>query len=176
MKLIVGLGNYPEKYEKTRHNFGFLGVDRLQKLHNFTEWRYEKKFFGWISIGTLKDEKVILLKPKTLMNLSGQAVLALTQFYKLEMKDIRVFSDDLDLSFGAVKFREKGSDGGQRGLRDIFARLGSREIARVKLGISNEFRSNIPADKFVLMPFNKEEWESIEPIIDQGIRKMLDSL
>lgn len=170
MKLIVGLGNYGLKYEKTRHNFGFMVVENLAKN---SKWKYEKKFFGQISTGEISGEKVVFLKPETYMNLSGKSVLAVAQFYKIPVKKIIVFSDDLDLPFGKFRWREKGGAGGHNGLKDIISVLGTSEFPRLKFGISNEFPERMPTENFVLTKFSIEEQKEIPRIIEQGIKEFL---
>ena len=176
MKLIVGLGNYPSKYENTRHNFGFMMIDEIQQTQNFTPWKAEKKFKSLISYGEIQGtnshEKVILIKPQTLMNLSGEAVKLITQFYKISPSNILVLSDDLDQSFGKIKFREKGSDGGQRGLRNIALLLGTKAFPRLKFGITNSLRKKIPTENFVLMNFTEEETTELSQILKMGLEKV----
>lgn len=175
MLLIIGLGNYPEKYKNTRHNFGFLAVEFLTNKFNFSSWRYEKKFFSEIAIGEIAGQKIIACKPQTLMNLSGKAVLAIANFYKISPKNCIIFSDDLDIPFGQSRFREKGSAGGQKGIKDILKGLGTHSVRRVKFGIDAPHRSKIPTDKFVLSPFLNEEKTQLPAIIEMGIKKLLST-
>ncbi len=175
MKCIVGLGNFPEKYASTRHNFGFLAVEKLAQKFDFPAFRLEKKFFSQISEGEISGEKVILCKPETYMNLSGKAVLAILNFYKLKPADIFVFCDDLDLDFGKIRFREKGSAGGHNGLKSLIFVLGTQEFLRIKFGISNPDRDKIPTEKFVLMNFSKEEQARVPGILEEGIEKFLQN-
>ena len=176
MLLIVGLGNYTPQYAQTRHNFGFLAVDQMAQKFHFSEWKEDKKFFGAIATGQIKSQKVILLKPHTFMNLSGKSVLALKNYYKLDTSHIFLLSDDVDQEFGSCRFREKGSDGGQRGLRDIFNRLGSNDIKRIKFGIKNEFKAHTATEDFVLSRFTKEEYEQLPAIIETGTQKLLENI
>ncbi len=173
MKLIVGLGNFGEKYNKTRHNLGFMVVNFLAKN---SAWKHEKKFFGQISTGEIAGEKTIFLKPETYMNLSGKAVLAVAQFYKIPVKKIYVFSDDLDFPFGKFRWREKGSAGGHNGLKDIISVLGTQEFSRMKFGISNEMREKMPTESFVLTKFSQEELDQIPQIIEQAIKEFLTKI
>ena len=176
MRLIVGLGNFPEKYARTRHNFGFLAVEMLAKKFGFELWRMEKKFFCQISAGELGGEKTLLLKPETLMNLSGKSVAAIANFYKIEPSKIFILSDDVDLPFGEIRFRKKGSAGGHRGIQSIISSLGTSIFGRLKFGISNERRSAVSTEAFVLQKFFPEEWEKIPEILDRGISKLLEHL
>ena len=170
MKLIVGLGNFGEKYAKTRHNLGFMAVDFLAK--NST-WSFDKKFFGQVATGEVDGEKTIFLKPETYMNLSGKSVLAVAQFYKIPAKKIYIFSDDLDLSFGVSRWRAKGGAGGHNGLKSIISVLGTEEFPRMKFGISNEMRAKMPTENFVLTRFSAEELSEIKVIIAKGIDEFL---
>ena len=175
MRLIVGLGNFGKKYEQTRHNFGFMAVENLAKKLNLN-WKFEKKFFGQVATGEVTGEKTILLKPETYMNLSGKAVLAVAQFYKIPAKKIVVFSDDLDLPFGKFRWREKGSSGGHNGLKSIISVLGTQEFPRMRLGISDELREKMPTEKFVLTKFSKDELAQIPQILDQALSEFLTKL
>ncbi|WP_333871437.1 aminoacyl-tRNA hydrolase [Desulforamulus putei] len=133
MKLIVGLGNPGIEYAHTRHNIGFMVVDSLaRELGTDINKNQHKALVGQASIG---GEKVILAKPQTYMNLSGQAVVALMNWYKLTPEDLLVIADDMDLPPGRLRIRKKGSDGGQKGLRNIIELLGTQEITRMRLGI-----------------------------------------
>ncbi len=173
MKCIVGLGNFPEKYHGTRHNFGFLAANFVAKKFGFPEFQFDKKFFGSVSQGEIAGEKVFLLKPETFMNESGKAVAALLCFYKMSAEDLYILQDDLDLEFEKIRFRKGGSAGGNNGIRSIIACLGTEEFARIKFGISNEMREIMPADKFVLQKFSKEESAKIPELLKQGIERLL---
>ncbi len=176
MKLIIGLGNHPPKYRDTRHNFGFMAVDYLAKQFNFPEWKFEKRYQAETSYGQIGRHKVILCKPHTFMNLSGQSVQALRHFYKIDATNIIVISDDLDQNFGAHKFKAKGSDGGQKGLRDVIKVLGSNEFARLKFGINNQFRTKYDTSDFVTGKFTPEERGSLPTILKEGCKKVTREL
>ncbi len=176
MLIIIGLGNFPPEYKLTRHNFGFMAIDLLAKNLNFPEWKTEKKFFSKISMGELKGQKAILVKPQTLMNLSGKAVLAIKNFYKIPTSNCFVFSDDLDLPFGETRFREKGSGGGQKGLANIIHLLKSQEFPRIKFGISSEQRKKMSTEDFVLSKFSKEEQKQLPDILANGLEKFWESV
>lgn len=174
MKLLVGLGNIGTPYENTRHNFGFLYIDALFKKFNFDSFQNEKKFFGQIARGQIKNEKVILLKPETYMNLSGKAIVAVLGYYKLHPSDVWVFFDDVDLEFGQIRFREKGSSGGHNGIKSIISALGSEEFPRIKLGIKNQENPHISTSDFVLGKFTSEEKAIIPDILKEAMEKFLD--
>ncbi|MBT3348729.1 aminoacyl-tRNA hydrolase [bacterium] len=175
MKLIVGLGNVGEKYAETRHNFGFLAIDRLAKKFEFSPWKLEKKFFGFVASGQIFTEKVLFLKPTTLMNLSGKSVAAAMNFYKLSPADLVIFSDDLDSKFGDVRWKSRGGSGGHNGFRSIFSAIGTEDFPRLKFGISNLLREKIPGENFVLQKFSADEFSQIPEILDAGFVKFLEN-
>jgi PTH1 family peptidyl-tRNA hydrolase len=173
MKLVVGLGNIGKKYEYTRHNIGFLCVDTLVQRFGFEPFRSEKKFFGQISRGQIGHQKIIALKPETYMNFSGKSIQALRKYYKISIDDIWIFSDDVDMMFGKVRFRAKGQSGGHNGLKSIIQVLGNDGFSRVKVGIGNTHFSHIPTDRFVLGKFETEEKKQISEIINLALQKFL---
>lgn len=134
MKLFAGLGNPGAKYAGNRHNIGFMALDAIQRAHGFTPWR--AKFQAEMSEGNLGGEKVLLLKPLTYMNLSGQSVSAAMRFYKLSPGDLVVFHDELDLSPGKMRQKQGGGHAGHNGLRSIHDHIGP-DYARVRLGIGH---------------------------------------
>ncbi|MCC7321310.1 MAG: aminoacyl-tRNA hydrolase [Rubellimicrobium sp.] len=135
MKLWVGLGNPGAQYAGNRHNIGFMAVERIAADHGFTPWR--AKFHGLTSEGRLGPERVVLLKPGTFMNLSGQSVRAAADFHKVAPGDITVFHDELDLAPGRLRLKQGGGHAGHNGLRSIHAHLGTDAYARVRLGIGH---------------------------------------
>ncbi len=156
MKLIVGLGNPGPKYVGTRHNVGFDVVDRLA-----TRWGISlagEKFHAWCGTGSVASERAVLLKPTTYMNRSGQAVLAAGRFYKLELDDLLVVSDDLALPLGALRMRSTGSAGSHNGLQDVIDRLGSDAWSRLRVGIGEPIGS---ATGHVLGRFDEVEAETM---------------
>ena len=168
MKIIFGLGNFPDKYLQNRHNIGFLFVDYLAKKNDFTNWKLDKKFNGKISFGNIFGEKIILFKPHTFMNDSGSSLHLLQKFYKITSKDFLIIADDLALDFEKIRLRQKGSHGGHNGHRSIINHFGS-DYARLKFGINNKFRENIPTEKFVLQNFSKTELGELEDIFTKGV-------
>jgi PTH1 family peptidyl-tRNA hydrolase len=179
MKLIIFLGNPGKKYEKTRHNAGWMCGDVLQKKWGFSPFTPEKKFFGDVSAGTKNGEKVLFLKPTTFMNLSGKSALAASQFYKIDPQDILVIFDDKDQDFGNVKFRESGSAGGHNGIKDIIRAFGTENIARVKIGVDSARRTdhNISTSDFVLADFTTDELNALQqdlfPLAEEKIENWL---
>jgi len=176
MQLIVGLGNIGREYEKTRHNFGFLAVEELAKQFGFTNWKEEKKFFGAICTGQIENEKIMLLKPNTLMNLSGKAVGAVANFYKVSPQNIWIWHDDVDLDFEIVRIKLRGGSGGHNGIKSITSSLGSPEYARLKFGIKSEMLNKIPTSNFVLGKFSSEEFDKIPDILNDGVAKFLTQI
>ncbi|WP_084861078.1 aminoacyl-tRNA hydrolase [Salibaculum halophilum] len=153
MKLFVGLGNPGAKYARNRHNIGFMAVDRIAGDHGFAPWR--SKFQGQLTEGRLGPQKVVLLKPQTFMNLSGQSVGEAIRFYKLDSTDVVVFHDELDLAPGKVRLKSGGGHAGHNGLRSIHQHIGPH-YDRVRLGIGH------PGDKtkvsgYVLSDFAKAD-------------------
>lgn len=138
MKLIVGLGNPGKEYEKTRHNAGFLMLDMLTKAHHAPVWKMEKSMKCELSKSSIHGETVLFAKPTTYMNLSGEAVVLLKNFYKIATEDILVIFDDVDLPTGTIRYREKGSAGTHNGMRSITSLLGEETFPRIKLGIKPE--------------------------------------
>jgi len=152
-KLVVGLGNPGTKYQGTRHNVGFEVIDRLAEGGSGAT--FTRKFDGLLAEAEINFHRVLLLKPETFMNLSGRSVGQVLRFYKLELADLLVVCDDLNLPLGKLRIRGGGSDGGQKGLRDITAQLGSDNYARLRIGIGE--RGPIDAADFVLSRFRSAE-------------------
>jgi len=160
-KLVVGLGNPGSKYDGTRHNIGFEVVDRLAEGGSGAA--FARKFDGLLAEAEIDFRRVLLLKPQTFMNLSGRSVAQALRFYKLEPADLLVICDDLTLPLGKLRIRGGGSDGGQKGLRDISAHLGSESYARLRIGIGE--RGAVDAADFVLSRFRSSE----RPVIDDTL-------
>jgi len=153
MLLFVGLGNPGAKYARNRHNIGFMAVDAIAADHGFGPWR--SKFQGQVSEGVLADEKVVLLKPETFMNLSGQSVAAAARFYKLSAAEVIVFHDELDLTPGKLRVKQGGGHAGHNGLRSIQSHLGA-EYCRVRLGIGHPGHKD-RVSQYVLQDFAKAD-------------------
>ena len=161
MKLFVGLGNPGGKYAGNRHNIGFMALDRIAADHGFAPWR--KGFQGLVSEGRLGAEKVVLLKPETFMNLSGQAVRAAADFYKLDPAGIVVFHDELDLAPGKARVKAGGGHAGHNGLRSIHAHLGEA-YGRVRLGIGHPGHKDAVA-AYVLHDFAKADQDWLDDLL-----------
>ncbi len=168
IRLIVGLGNPGRDYETTRHNAGFWWVDELARAEQMS-FRSETKFYGLLARGVVSGHEVFLLKPQSFMNLSGRAVGAVAQFYKVLPQEILVVHDELDLQPGVARLKMGGGHGGHNGLKDIIAQLGARDFWRLRLGIGR------PAERtevvnYVLNDPRRDERE----LIDEAMRQSLD--
>lgn len=169
MKLVVGLGNPGVKYAKTRHNIGFEVISKLQKDLNIIGEK--DKFQGLISEKTIGGEKVLFLKPQTFMNLSGNSIVAVVNFYKINAKnDMIVIYDDMDLPVGKLRVKEKGSSGGHNGIKSIISHLGD-EFLRIKCGIGKSKDNTID---FVTGQFDKSEQETVDKMIENASNCALD--
>ncbi len=173
MKLLVFLGNIGKKYEKTRHNAGFLCGDSLQKKWDFEEWKESSRFFGETTQGIYLKEKLLFLKPSTLMNRSGKSVRSVVDFYKIPLQDIVLIYDDKDIEFGKVKYRKSGSSGGHKGVKDILRVLGTEDIQRIKIGVDSEKREQYnETSDFVLAKFLPEERDALPEIFEKALEKI----
>jgi len=164
MKCIIGLGNIGKEYENTRHNMGFMCVDKLmQELNVSADKKLKKCIYAEKNIN---GEKVIIAKPTTFMNLSGEAIVELVNWFKLDYNDICIIYDDVDLMFGETRYRLKGSSGTHNGMRNIIALTGTENLTRIRVGIeAREDKSRIPLYDYVLGKFNKEEITTFEKTI-----------
>ena len=163
MKLIVGLGNPGDKYKFTRHNAGFMALDYLSYQWNF-DFKFESKFNGEIAKINKDGESILLLKPHTFMNLSGQSLIAVMNFYKIQREDILVIYDDLAMPIGKMRFRAKGSDGGHNGIKSIIQVLGgNNSFDRLKIGIGPQ--PPLPSEVFVLQNFTDEQLKELKNVL-----------
>src|SRR5215469_15615808 len=161
LKLVVGLGNPGSRYEGTRHNVGFEVVDRLAKGGSGA--KFARKFEGLLAETEIDFRRVLLLKPETFMNLSGRSVGQAVRFFKVAPTDLLVVCDDLSLPLGKLRLRPGGSDGGQKGLRDIASHLGTDQFPRLRIGIGD--REDLDAADYVLSRFRSSE----RPVIDDAL-------
>lgn len=159
MKLIAGLGNIGVKYAFTRHNAGFMLIDSIVLNLGLTLKENSKLKCQMCKILANGDE-FILMKPTTFMNLSGEAVRAVSDYYKIDVKDILVLYDDLSLELGKIRLRPNGSDGGHNGIKSVIQHMGTKDIARLKIGIGPQ--PSIPSEVFVLQNFSQEELEKLK--------------
>lgn len=168
--LIVGLGNPGREYRETRHNIGFMLVDRLAVRLNVSFRRLQ--FKALVANGVYAGNKVILAKPQTFMNLSGQAVSALVRFYKLPPDNLMVVHDHLDLPFGSIRIRPEGGAGGQRGMESIIQRLGTQEFPRMRLGIGRPPGQMDPA-AYVLQDFPDGDSAFLSQMLDRAAEAVM---
>jgi len=169
MKLLVGLGNPGRNYENTRHNAGFSILEKLNEKEN-GEWGNEAKANALISRIKLDNEDVILALPQSYMNLSGEAVVELLRWFKLDISDLIVVHDELDLPFGKIQIKKGIGPAGHKGIKSIIERIGE-DFVRVRIGIGIE-NLEIPSEKFVLEKFSEEEIEELENIEEKVIEKL----
>jgi PTH1 family peptidyl-tRNA hydrolase len=172
--LVVGLGNPGDKYYLTRHNAGFLMMDYLSKRLGVKIDRL--KFKALTAEATVGGKRVLLMKPQTFMNASGEAVQAAAAFYKIPMENVLVFSDDISLDVGRMRVRRKGSDGGQRGLRSIIRIMDTDEFPRIRFGIGEKPHPDYDLADWVLSEFNKAEQEKLFASFEKAYDGMIHVL
>lgn len=172
MKLIIGLGNPGKKYAKTRHNVGFMVLDTLAKQLG-ADFKFQKKFQAEIAMIKNGKEENILIKPQTFMNLSGEAVRAVMDFYKIKIKDIVVVHDDKDILFGEVKYQTDKSAAGHNGIKSLIEHLGTQNFDRVRVGVAWKDKQKMgDTANFVLMNFTKTELDLLDKIIKDIVEKL----
>jgi peptidyl-tRNA hydrolase, PTH1 family len=163
--LLIGLGNPGREYRDNRHNFGFMLIDRLIVRLNARGMKMQSKAI--VTTATYEDRKLILAKPQTYMNLSGQSIQGLAHFYKLPLENVLVAYDDLDLPFGTIRLRPGGGAGGQKGFASAIEQLGTKDVARLRLGIGRPPGRMDPA-AYVLKDFSRDEMKFLSEIIDRA--------
>jgi PTH1 family peptidyl-tRNA hydrolase len=163
MKLIVGLGNPGRRYRLSRHNLGFRAIDHIAE-GSLIKIK-EKKFRALIGDGMILDEKVILAKPQTFMNLSGEAVGALKGFFRINLMELILIHDDVDLDFGKIRIKQKGGDGGHLGLRSVIESVGDDRFLRIRLGIGRPTPGE-EATEYVLSNFTDEQEKALPQFLD----------
>jgi peptidyl-tRNA hydrolase, PTH1 family len=161
MKIIIGLGNPGKEYEKTRHNIGFIFLDRIKETYKFPDFNFENKFNAEISrdkTELTKNEDIMLVKPQAMMNNSSQTVKAIMDFYKLPLENLIVIHDDIDIEIGKYKISTDSGSAGHNGVQDIISKLGTQNFKRIRIGVANEkLRNQIDPMDFVLQKFSEEE-------------------
>lgn len=166
MKLIAGLGNIGEKYLFTRHNAGFMSVDKIAFDEGLT-YKEEKKLKCFLTKFKYNGEDILLIKPTTFMNLSGEAVIAVMNYYKIDIKDVLIIFDDISLDLCKIRFRANGSDGGHNGIKSIIKHIGTKDFDRLKIGIGPQ--PPIPSEAFVLQNFSKEHLEDLKGTLKRTV-------
>lgn len=163
---VIGLGNVGEQYQQTRHNVGFNCVDDFAKTNEFPGWVSKKDLKSAVAIKTMGDSRVILMKPTTLMNLSGDAVLELVQFYKIPASNILVVHDDLDIQFGKIRSKQGGSSAGHNGIQSIIDTIGE-DFSRLRIGIGPKIPEQIDSADFVLKKFTAVESKHLDALYSE---------
>src|SRR5699024_3317403 len=167
MKCIAGLGNPGIKYRKTKHNIGFMVVDELASRFNtkLSKTKFNAKF----AVVSIAGEKVLLIQPQTYMNLSGEAIRPLLDYYNAALDDVLVIYDDLDLPTGKIRLRQKGGHGGHNGIRSTIDHLGTKEFKRLRIGVGRP-TVPMPVVDYVLKPFSKEQEKDVESSIEKAAK------
>ena len=163
MKCIVGLGNIGKRFERTRHNIGFEVIDYILDKNQFT--LDKQKFKGAYTIERLNGDKVLFIEPMTMMNLSGESVGPLMDYYNVDVEDLIVLYDDMDLSQGHIRLRQKGSAGGHNGMKSIIKHLGTDQFKRIRIGIGRP-TNGMSVPDYVLQKFSNEEMMTMEKVIE----------
>ena len=173
MYLIVGLGNPEPEYSKTRHNMGFDVINKLSEKYNIDVKK--EKFNGLYGTGMIENEKVILVKPQTYMNLSGESVVQYANFYKVEPKNILIIYDDIDIETGIIKIRKKGGAGTHNGMKSVVQELNTTEFPRVRVGTGNGEKI---ADliNYVISKVSQSEYEKLEIGINKAVEAVIEIL
>ena len=160
--MIVGLGNPGIDYEKTRHNAGFICIDFIAEKLGVKIDKFKSK--GYYNTAVIGDKKVLLVKPQTYMNLSGEAVVGIGNFFKVPIEKTLVISDDISLDVGTMRIRRKGSDGGQKGLRSIIELTNSENFPRIKVGIGKKPNPQYDLASWVISKFKPDEFKELETV------------
>lgn len=171
--LVIGLGNPGKEYEGTRHNIGFVFVDKLCSRIEAGAWKNEDKFNAECCKGKIGKKQVIFAKPQTFMNLSGDAVLKLKRYYKVENEKIIIVSDDFNLETGQVRIRIGGESGGHNGLKSVIENIGD-DFWRIRIGIGDA--GPIPKDKYVLTKFASDEKQIVTMSVDKAVGELIESI
>ena len=150
MKLIIGLGNPGKTYADTWHNLGFLALEKLCQINSFEKFKKETKLMAEICAGKIGREKIILAKPRTFMNKSGESVLAIMNYFKISVEDLIVIHDDIDLPLGKIRIASDSSAGGHNGIKSIIESLGTKNFVRIKIGVKTDKLAKIEAADYVL--------------------------
>ena len=168
--LLVGLGNPGRQYRNNRHNIGFMLIDRLAERLKVSFSRVESK--ALVTKATYQDQRLILAKPQTYMNLSGQSVGALLRYYKIPLVNLLVAYDEVDLPLGTIRIRPSGGSAGHRGMKSIFERLGTQDFPRLRLGVGRP-PGRMDAASYVLQDFSNDESEIVSTLLEQGVDAIL---
>ncbi|MBI2634700.1 aminoacyl-tRNA hydrolase [Candidatus Peregrinibacteria bacterium] len=174
MKIIAGLGNIGDKYAKNRHNIGFMVIDKFAEELN-AEWKDDKKLQTITAKAEYQNQKLLLVKPTTLMNRSGEAIGQILNFFKESPENFLAIYDDLDLPLGKIRFRKEGSAGTHNGMKSLITHLGTENFPRLRLGIESRgvtASKAIETSDFVLSNFTSEEWPTVKTSIEMAITEL----
>ncbi len=172
--MLVGLGNPGLQYEATRHNAGFMAMDKLAEKYSIRLDRL--KYKAYIGDGIIEGRRVLLMKPQTYMNNSGEAVSEVARFYKIPPENILVMFDDISLPVGAIRIRRKGSAGGHNGIKDIIALIGSDNFPRIKIGVGGKPHPDFDLKDFVLSKFYKEDTAALDKALDNTVKAVGETI
>ena len=165
--LVIGLGNPGQEYTSNRHNVGFMTLDRYQTTHDFSGWSLKKDLHAMISTGQVGTTRVILAKPTTCMNNSGDAAQAIQKFYRLYNKDTIVVYDELDVDYGTIRTRTGGGSAGHNGIKSLTNQIGE-DYGRIRIGIGPKTHTKMDSADFVLHDFSKDQQETIHKVISEA--------
>lgn len=166
MKLIIGLGNPGKDYQLTRHNVGFLYLDKLREQFGLPDFNFDKHYNAEISKGTINKKRVVLAKPQTFMNESGVAARALLDFFKLKPADLVVVHDDKDIALGTFKVQTNRGAGGHNGIKSLFEHLGTQDFLRLRVGVAPVGKEIVDTADFVLGRLTKTDQQALMPVFD----------
>ena len=184
MKIFVGLGNIGKEYENTRHNAGFLVMDQLlahpeiAPVNEKIELKEDKRFKALVAERSINGEKLILVKPQTFMNLSGDSVSSIVEYFKAKISDIFILSDDVDLPIGTARLKLEGGSAGQKGLQNIIETLKTDKFKRVRIGISGKLKEETPIDTkdYVLSKIDDDELKVIDKVISEVVNHLVQHI
>jgi PTH1 family peptidyl-tRNA hydrolase len=173
MKLIVALGNPGKQYQNTRHNIGFAAIDEIIKFFNWETPKLEKKFKAEISLNKIDGLTIILIKPQTFMNNSGESVQAVMDFYKIKTEDLIIIHDDKDLPLGEFKIQTNRGDAGHNGIKSIIEKLGTKDFTRIRIGVASDNEKKMEnIAKFVLSKFGIWEKGKVKKVMGEVIKEI----
>ena len=175
MIIIAGLGNPEEKYGETRHNIGFVAIDKIKEKYNFSDFVFPKNFNSLISEGKIGEKRAILAKPQTFMNNSGIAIKKILDYYKISSSSLFVVHDDIDISLGKIKIAKERGPAGHNGVKSIIKEIKTKEFSRLRIGIKPKEKPN-DTSSFVLKKFNKEEKREIEKTLINLIENLEEEI
>jgi len=176
MKLIIGLGNPGKTYINTWHNLGFMALDKFQEANGFEKFKKDGKLLAEISVGKIGRDKIILAKPQTFMNNSGNAVSAIGKYFKISAKDLIVIHDDIDLPLGKIRVAYDSSAGGHNGIKSIIEALGTKKFSRIKIGVKTDKLEKIETADYVLEKIPASQKEVVSKVAESASSAVLEMI